>query len=39
MPILSNGDNKQVNVGKMQVKGLTMATFHWPWSHLSLIGE
>lgn len=31
--MLSNGDNKQVNVDKMQVKGVTMATSHWHWSH------
>ena len=28
MPIVSNVSNKQMNVGKMQIKGVTMATSH-----------
>ena len=29
MPIVSNASNKQMNVGKIQIKGrVTMATFH-----------
>ena len=28
MPLVSNASNKQMNVGKMQIKGVTMATSH-----------
>ena len=28
MPIVSNASNKQMNVGKLQIKGVTMATPH-----------
>jgi len=28
VPLVSNASNKQMNVGKMQIKGVTMATSH-----------
>ena len=30
MPIVNNAGNKQGNVDKMQIKGVTMATSHGP---------
>ena len=39
MSIVSNAGNKQVIVGKMQIKGVTMATFYGSPPLVTLISQ